>query len=216
MANKLAFKPEWLYSENDLSKILNKPVPAIRSLIESKKIPVQHRLNRVVILGKTLNDYLKTKDVESIPNNQQMNLLKNDKIYTKYEAIQQVNVSEFKFNERYIREYGLTAISKDTNTGSTYYKGSDINRITKILLDTKLNIKVYPQLVVDNREYYTSQLTQILGVSHTTFKQIYIDTYHLEPKHIDKLKNRSQARIYYDGSEINRITHLIREDYYNE
>lgn len=37
MANKLAFKPEWLYSENDLSKILNKPVPAIRSLIESKK-----------------------------------------------------------------------------------------------------------------------------------------------------------------------------------
>lgn len=213
---KIRLKPEWYYSENDLSQLLEKPVIVIRKFIKDRNIPIIHMLNRRLVTGKSVNQALTNVNLTKYKKQLKTNLLEPQKEYRKDEAILLMGVSDFKFNERYINEFNLKPRSKNYETGTTYYKGSDINKITKEIGINKTHIAVYPETVDDNKEYYTAQLIQNLGVNYATFNNLYIKRYNLKATHTDKIKHISQPRIYYKGSDVNRITYLIREDYHGE
>lgn len=214
----ITLKPEWYYSENDLSSELNEPVNIIRDLISDQNLKPIYLLNRRLFKGKTINDVLKNTNISDYQYKRQKKTkpLQNNKEYNRDEIIHMLDMSDFKFMERYIKEFGLEPSSKNQDTGTSYYKGSDVNKITKAVFKNQRPILVYPEMVVDDRSYYTSQLTQALKINHKTFKQLYIETYHLESTHTKKVKGHSQPHIMYNGADVNKITHLIREDYYNE
>ncbi|MDU6255075.1 MAG: hypothetical protein E6618_12810 [Staphylococcus warneri] len=214
--NTIHLDPEWYYSENDLSKILKKPVVIIREFIKDRNIPVRHMLNRQVVTGKAVNNALNNVDINKYKYQRQLNQLEDHKEYKKEDAIHLIGISSFKFNEQYINQYHLTPTFKNSETGTTFYKGSDINKITNQLISTFKIRNIYPAIISDERDYYTSQLTQNLGLTNKTFNDLYINKYQLKPSYTKKIKDISQPRIYYKGSDVNRITKLIREDYYHE
>lgn len=215
LAKAAQFKPEWLYSENDLSQILNKPITTIRQMIQKNKLKldIRYMLNRRLVTGKSMNALLNNVNLDEYHEQKKLNFVDNSECYTRHDAIEAIGVSMFKFNEQYIKQYGLTATSKDTELGLTYFRGSDINQITQqIQKDSR--ITVYPDMVSDDLKYHQKDLFKSLNISYGSFKRIYLDMYHLQPVEQEQQKGQRAQINYYQGRDVNRITQLIREDYF--
>lgn len=215
LAKAAQFKSEWLYSENDLSQIFNKPITAIRQMIQKNKLKldIRYMLNRRLVTGKSMNALLNNVNLDEYHEQKKLNFVDNSEYYTRHDAIEAIGVSMFKFNEQYIKQYGLTATSKDTELGLTYFRGSDINQITQqIQKDSR--ITVYPDMVSDDLKYHQKDLFKSLNISYGSFKRIYLDMYHLQPVEQEQQKGQRAQINYYQGRDVNRITQLIREDYF--
>ena len=109
----ITLKPEWYYSENDLSSELNEPVNIIRDLISDQNLKPIYLLNRRLFKGKTINDVLKNTNISDYQYKHQRKTkpLQNNKEYNRDEIIHILDMSDFKFMERYIKEFGLEPLS---------------------------------------------------------------------------------------------------------
>ena len=206
--NKL--EPEMYYSINDLAKMFNCSTNQMMNTLDKKGIKPYNMIGgRKCVFGKTINHHFlnkktnfdTTKDILSfIPNN------KKYQLFTQSEIAKELNKHPSFIKSCLIEKYQLKPYKKEGAT--LYYQGEDINNTIQQINDDR-KFSFYPNLLDDERTYYTAQIIQNLKISMNHFKKLYVERFGLKPINQENITGYNH-KILYDGYDINRISKKIR------
>ena len=212
MGKTLKFEDDMYYSLNDMYKKTDLPQDLVRQTL------IKHNVDYHLMLGKIrvyegrhieplIQSIIEQGSKETSDKRQRYPHLDGDKDYNIKQATKVLGISEHTFKMVYLGINQLKYIKKID--GEDVYKGRAINKITHHINEGIPPIK---PIRVEPRIYHKSEIMSKLGITVHAFNRIYIQTFNLNPTHIDD-HHAYQGYIQYSGSEVNQITERILSYY---